>query len=105
VALERALGDVEGEIALRMGLIVDGLKSQQMCCSFSSKPMNSRSKLKEGVGLALGLFIGWGILLPVLGLFEWKFGLMAGALAAIVALLFYYSAALRAPDDSGLSKG
>lgn len=51
--------------------------------------MNAKSTLKQGVQVALGVFIGWTIVIPLIGLFEWKFGLMAGVLAALLVLVSY----------------
>ena len=66
--------------------------------------MDSKSKLKQGLQVALGVFVGWALVVPLIGLCEWRFGLMSGALSSLLIMVAYYFLALRAPDDGHDSK-
>jgi len=60
-----------------------------------AKTRDRREILREGAQTALGIMIGWGLVIPALGLFGFWFGFASGLVSSILVLLVYYLKALR----------
>lgn len=67
--------------------------------------MQAKKEILTGLQVALGVLLGSSLIVPALGWTSFISGLMTGLLAALLMLVWYCLAALRAPETGDPSRG